>query len=874
MHSLGYLFLAIIWFSLGCEQRTEGILSAESKDDVTKIAEKNTEEPEEPIIVEVDAPQIPPAPGMAAPFYDRGGGGVRKRLPCENGTSDCNDHNPCSIDSCENDICIHVLDTSKDQFGDCEVDGHSCSLGKCIEDAGQIQCFEQRREFIEGELGCQDENVCTADSCIEMPLNREAKTLPDGNVIPGNTYQCIQELTTGLLCAAEGCLSGFCQQTGTGLTPEDPFVVSCVADQTAPANCPATGNPCTVNICDAVDGCVLENLPAETVCDAGACNTNGLCNGLGTCVGTPIDTEIACGESPDSCRAFSCDDTLGCVLITPANEGLACSNGDPCVMTETCTAGVCGGGAQVVCPDDNNVCTSNTCSPGTGCIYPPSAVVSCNDNNNCTNNDTCTNGACLGTLLDCAIEDNPCQVGFCDVTVDGGCSTIDFTGPYGAECATPLFGICSVGALMCVEGALSDPPMCQPLVSPGDKLEVCDNGLDDNCNGIVDECNCVPVSSTPRFVNPFGTDSGDCSSNGSACSTIAYAITQALAGDTIVISAGTYLESLITVNKNLHIFGQGQAVSIVDANDTGNVFIVNTGITASFCGLTVTDGRAPGGTNGGGFFLNGTSIVTITDSTISSNVGTLGGGVNVNGLGSLTLDNCLVEGNSGNLGGGVFTNGGTISIIESTIRNNTVGVSGAGIANQTGTLSIVRSTISGNISTSQAGGIFTGGPTTITNSTISGNTGTFGGGIFLAGLSNTISNTTITANSGLFGGGIYLQGAALNISGSIVANQIAGTDCNGAGIVDGGFNLDKDNTCTFSTSVPTFTLPPLANNGGPTQTHALVAFGAGTQAIDAGNTTCGVTTDQRGELKPVDYPGIGPVGQARCDIGAFEIQQP
>src|SRR3970282_626777 len=54
-------------------------------------------------------------------------------------------------------------------------------------------------------------------------------------------------------------------------------------------------------------------------------------------------------------------------------------------------------------------------------------------------------------------------------------------------------------------------------------------------------------------------------------------------------------------------------------------------------------------------------------------------------------------------------------------------------------------------------------------------------------------------------------------------------------------------------------LGPLANNGGPPQTHALLA---GSPAIDAGSPDCPPpATDQRGVARPQ-----GPA----CDIGAYE----
>ena len=76
--------------------------------------------------------------------------------------------------------------------------------------------------------------------------------------------------------------------------------------------------------------------------------------------------------------------------------------------------------------------------------------------------------------------------------------------------------------------------------------------------------------------------------------------------------------------------------------------------------------------------------------------------------------------------------------------------------------------------------------------------------------------------------------------------------------------------CTVSGSVPILGNPnigPLKNNGGPTQTHALLA---GSPAIDAGNT--GGCRDEFGVLLTTDQRGINRPA-AGCDIGAFELRQ-
>jgi len=65
-------------------------------------------------------------------------------------------------------------------------------------------------------------------------------------------------------------------------------------------------------------------------------------------------------------------------------------------------------------------------------------------------------------------------------------------------------------------------------------------------------------------------------------------------------------------------------------------------------------------------------------------------------------------------------------------------------------------------------------------------------------------------------------------------------------------------------------LGPLQANGGPTPTMALMS---GSPAIDA-SSSFGLSTDQRGDPRPVDFPGIvDAIGGDGADIGAFEVQQ-
>ncbi len=140
-----------------------------------------------------------------------------------------------------------------------------------------------------------------------------------------------------------------------------------------------------------------------------------------------------------------------------------------------------------------------------------------------------------------------------------------------------------------------------------------------------------------------------------------------------------------------------------------------------------------------------------------------------------------------------------------------------------------------------------------------------------------------TASSG-DAGGILAESAVVDFKDSIVALNTASADSNcfmfkdpmfnAPALTSLGYNLtDSPDTCSFTATgdkiVPPSSvgLGPLANNGGPTETRALLA---GSPAIDGGNpggctdpSGAPLTTDQRGEPRPAG---------AHCDIGAFEFQ--
>ena len=227
-------------------------------------------------------------------------------------------------------------------------------------------------------------------------------------------------------------------------------------------------------------------------------------------------------------------------------------------------------------------------------------------------------------------------------------------------------------------------------------------------------------------------------------------------------------------------------------------------------------------------------------------------------------------------GGGIFhdAQGATLNLNQITVSGNK-SESGGGIVAQRGPLNVTRSTISGNRASSQGGGIQFGGtvnagPYTLTNTTVSGNQSKFGGGITTYDPVK-ITDSTIAFNTAQQpGGGLNVGGGdgPYTLKNTIVSNNrsdFAGfKNCDRDDfVVSEGNNLEKGTSCGFDQPDDVKAAPmfgQLANNGGPTNTHALQK---GSPAINAGGDPF-PPTDQRGITRP---QGIA------NDIGAYEKRQ-
>ncbi len=309
------------------------------------------------------------------------------------------------------------------------------------------------------------------------------------------------------------------------------------------------------------------------------------------------------------------------------------------------------------------------------------------------------------------------------------------------------------------------------------------------------------------------------------------------------IALANTLELSETAGPEL-IDGPGAGMVTISGNDAVRVFQVDSGTMAMISGLTVSSGLAPQNGaigEGGGIYNAGTLVVR-----------------------NATISDCSAL---PGYGGGIY-NAGTLSLDDSTITGNRTIFSGGGIWNDSGrTMTIANSTISDNSTTSFGGGIFNDGTLSIGNSTLSGNSTGDDAGAIENGVDGTltITSSTLAGNSSTNGVGGIGNAGSLTVMDSIFDNPggNAGNSLTAPGpITSGGHNLFSDAPAFAVDPTDLINtdplLGPLADNGGPTQTMALLP---GSPAIDAGVSVPGVTTDQRGIPRSL---GSAP------DIGAFE----
>lgn len=344
-----------------------------------------------------------------------------------------------------------------------------------------------------------------------------------------------------------------------------------------------------------------------------------------------------------------------------------------------------------------------------------------------------------------------------------------------------------------------------------------------------------------------------------------WAITQANASgsaNTINLSAGTYLLSLssgggtaneardLDIFSNVTIVGAGAGQTVIASQGAWRHFEVSGG-ELNLSGVTLRNGLQTGTdtdqseSRGGSIYVHSGASLVLSRSIIEDSTAQNGGAVYVQG--TATLTDVELRRNAARSSGGALYSEGWTSLSRVTVANNTAAKDGGGLY-QTGSnlLRLVNLTLSGNRAQETGGGLYADAAAALLNVSV-------------------VNNVTGGNNGPSSGGGIYVSSGAFAVG---VANSLFSGNVDNFGnishsnrqLASGGNNLIANQSGVLlagsDRNVGNIPLASLANNGGVSRTHALLAA---SPAINAANSSLAPSTDQRGTAR-----------QGAADIGAFE----
>lgn len=466
----------------------------------------------------------------------------------------CNDGDACTqTDICRNGVCVGLNSktcstTQKCRLSQCNSATGSCDLIPIID--GITLCNDNllctvndvctENGCVGTPLICNDGNLCTSDSCdsttgqckyvpnIETCTDGDPCTIGDfcsnSECVPGKVLNC----DDSNVCTTDSCLNGVCSHVKLTNTPcsdnnkcssdDQCFNGECVGVETLFCD---DSNPCTIDSCDPLSGCVHTPSTGNNCDDGNICTSNDVCT-EGTCNGSancpPADAVI------DQCVTYSCSPDKGGCIQTFAT-GKSCTVSKPCFQTTgTCSSsGVCVSN-PVVC-DDQNACSVDSCDPVSGsCVFvnnnvtctpiipnacytyacvdkqcKPVTPKDCNDNNPCTQ-DTCENGVCKNTIINggscddgnlCTEKDTCNSNGVCAGTAincnDNNECTTD-TCVSGICQNSPNSNTCS-SSNKCALSSVCINRVCTPTQFKTCTAKSCNNA---QCNSISGECEYIP----------------------------------------------------------------------------------------------------------------------------------------------------------------------------------------------------------------------------------------------------------------------------------------------------------------------------------------------------------------------------------------------
>jgi hypothetical protein len=406
--------------------------------------------------------------------------------------ADCNDNNPCTVDTCDTSDITDVCNFTPTPGEPC-TDEQFCN--------GEEACTDQGLcgEGPGGPVDCDDEVSCTIDVCDELgdvcqnePMNSICNDLAYCNGL--ETCDAILDCQDGTApdCAdTTDCTTDSCDEATDSClhAPNHAFCddgAFCDGSEVCDADTgceEGTAPDCDDEIACTIDGCDEGADACTHTADDAVCDDDFYCTGEETCVvglGCAVGPAPECDDSVE-CTTDACNEASDSCTFTP-DDG-ACDNGEFCDGEETCNPSTgCEDGLEVSCGDGVD-CTIDSCDEAEDeCVHAPDHV-SCSDGAYCDGDEVCD--AVLdcqeGTAPDCDDEVG-CTIDGCDETADACTNT-----PNDASCGD---GLACNGIETCdVEEDCQDgtPIDCDDGVAC--TVDSCDEEFD-NCDNVPDNAPC------------------------------------------------------------------------------------------------------------------------------------------------------------------------------------------------------------------------------------------------------------------------------------------------------------------------------------------------------------------------------------------------